>query len=79
MLPVGIDVTRLTTKGLRWNLSRLLVMRDIYDVKFVLADTESCFDGMVSTSNHLLPEEPTVYIKTSKPIVWTVELKVENM
>ncbi|KAI0701204.1 thiamine pyrophosphokinase Thi80 [Cytidiella melzeri] len=63
LLPVGIDTAVLTTQGLKWNLT----------------DTESSFDGMVSTSNHLLPEEPTVYIKTSKPIVWTVELKANNL
>ena len=44
-----------------------------------VANTDSFFDGMVSTTNHLLPEEPIVYIKTSKPIVWTVELKVDNL
>ncbi|KAI0806020.1 thiamine pyrophosphokinase Thi80 [Irpex lacteus] len=63
LLPVGVDNAVLTTTGLKWNLT----------------DTDSCFDGMVSTSNHLLPEEPTVYIKTSKPIVWTAELKVDDL
>lgn len=42
------------------------------------ADTESSFNGLVSTSNHLLPEEPTVYVKTDKPIVWTAELRLEK-
>jgi len=35
----------------------------------------SSFDGMVSTSNHLVPEEKEVKVSTSKPIWWTVELK----
>ncbi|KAH6909000.1 thiamine pyrophosphokinase [Coprinopsis sp. MPI-PUGE-AT-0042] len=58
LLPVGIDHTTLSTRGLRWNL----------------AETESSFDGMVSTSNHLVPGQ-NVWIKTTKPIWWTMELK----
>ncbi|GBE87812.1 thiamine pyrophosphokinase [Sparassis latifolia] len=58
LLPVGIDSTSITTRGLRWNLT----------------DCISSFDGMVSTSNHLLPGED-VWIKTTKPIWWTVELR----
>ena len=41
-----------------------------------IAETESCFDGMVSTSNHLVPGESIVTVKTTKPIIWTVELRV---
>jgi len=59
LLPVGIDSTVLSTTGLRWNLSN-----DI-----------SSFDGLVSTSNHLVPEKDTVWIKTSKPIWWSAELR----
>ncbi|EIM90925.1 thiamine pyrophosphokinase Thi80 [Stereum hirsutum FP-91666 SS1] len=59
LLPVGIDSTVLSTTGLRWNLS----------------DNVSSFDGMVSTSNHLVPEESTVWVKTSRPIWWCAELK----
>ncbi|KZT25563.1 Thiamin pyrophosphokinase [Neolentinus lepideus HHB14362 ss-1] len=59
LLPVGIDSTILSTTGLRWNLS----------------EQESSFGGLVSTSNHLVPEEPTVWIKTSKPIWWVAELR----
>ncbi|KAG7099794.1 hypothetical protein E1B28_001606 [Marasmius oreades] len=58
LLPVGIDSTVLSTSGLRWNLT----------------DHPSSFDGLVSTSNHLVPNQD-VWIKTSKPIWWTVELK----
>jgi len=58
LLPVGIDSTILSTSGLRWNLS----------------NQESSFDGMISTSNHFLPNE-NVWIKTSKPIWWTAELR----
>ncbi|TDL25502.1 thiamine pyrophosphokinase [Rickenella mellea] len=56
LLPVGIDSTVLTTRGLRWNLD----------------EKESSFDGMVSTSNQLDANE--VYVKTSRPIWWCVEL-----
>ncbi|KAJ7227132.1 thiamine pyrophosphokinase Thi80 [Mycena pura] len=59
LLPVGIDSTVLSTTGLKWNLS----------------DAESSFDGLISTSNHLVTDEETVGIKTSRPIWWTVELR----
>ena len=39
------------------------------------ANQLSSFDGLVSTSNHLVPEEKTVWIRTSKPVWWTAELK----
>ncbi|KAJ7650346.1 thiamine pyrophosphokinase, partial [Roridomyces roridus] len=61
LLPVGIQSTVLSTTGLRWNL----------------ADQESSFDGMVSTSNHLVPEENQVWIRTSNPIWWTAELRFD--
>ncbi|ETW83088.1 hypothetical protein HETIRDRAFT_163496 [Heterobasidion irregulare TC 32-1] len=59
LLPVGVDSTVLSTSGLRWNLS----------------DHVSGFDGLMSTSNHLVQEEDTVWIKTSRPIWWCAELK----
>ncbi|KAF5390636.1 hypothetical protein D9757_002752 [Collybiopsis confluens] len=58
LLPVGIDCSIISTSGLRWNLT----------------DHPSSFDGLVSTSNHLVSEKD-VWIKTTKPIWWTVELK----
>ncbi|KAJ7274463.1 thiamine pyrophosphokinase [Mycena haematopus] len=62
LLPVGITSTVLSMTGLRWNLS----------------DQESSFDGVMSTSNQLLPDEDSVWIKTSNPIWWTVELRPRN-
>ncbi|KAF7316884.1 TPK-B1-binding domain-containing protein [Mycena chlorophos] len=59
LLPVGIDSTILSTRGLKWNLT----------------NHESSFDGLVSTSNHLVPDEPAVWIRTSRPIWWTAELR----
>ncbi|KAJ6513326.1 thiamine pyrophosphokinase [Mycena sanguinolenta] len=59
LLPVGISSTILSTTGLRWNLS----------------NRESSFEGLMSTSNHLLPDEESVWIKTSNPIWWTAELR----
>jgi thiamine pyrophosphokinase len=38
-------------------------------------DQLSSFEGLVSTSNHLDLGEEVVWIKTSKPIWWTAELK----
>jgi len=63
LLPVGVDSTVLTTTGLRWNL------------------TGQCsgFDGLLSTSNHLVPEEDTVFVETSRPIWWVAELRREGM
>lgn len=58
LLPVGIDSTVLSTCGLRWDLT----------------ESTSSFDGLISTSNHLVPGKD-VYIRTSKPIWWTVELR----
>ncbi|KZT07631.1 thiamine pyrophosphokinase [Laetiporus sulphureus 93-53] len=63
LLPVGVDSTVLSTTGLRWNLT----------------DRVSSFDGLVSTSNHLVPEESTVWIKTTRPIWWTVELRQSGL
>ncbi|KAF8899944.1 thiamine pyrophosphokinase [Gymnopilus junonius] len=60
LLPVGIDQTVISTTGLKWNLTEQV----------------SSFDGLLSTSNHLLPEEKVVWIKTSKPIWWTTELRL---
>ncbi|KAJ6619693.1 thiamine pyrophosphokinase Thi80 [Mycena sp. CBHHK59/15] len=59
LLPVGIDSAVISTTGLRWNLF----------------DQQSSFDGLISTSNHLLPGEDSVGIRTTKPIWWTVELR----
>lgn len=44
-------------------------------IHLLAAEHPSSFDGMVSTSNHLLPEEKEVKVTTSKPIWWTAELK----
>jgi len=59
LLPVGVDSAVLTTTGLRWNLT----------------SQTSGFDGLLSTSNHLVPEEDTVFVETSRPIWWVAELR----
>jgi len=63
LLPVGVDSTVLTTTGLRWNLT----------------NQTSGFDGLLSTSNHLVPGEDTVFIETSRPIWWVAELRPEGI
>ncbi|KAI9461697.1 thiamine pyrophosphokinase [Lactarius psammicola] len=63
LLPVGVDSTVLTTTGLRWNLT----------------NETSGFGGLISTSNHLVPEEGTVFVETSRPIWWVAELRKENL
>lgn len=59
LLPVGVEKTLLTTSGLRWNLE----------------NHQSSFDGLMSTSNHLVKAEEVVRIETSNPIWWTMELR----
>ena len=50
-------------------------LRDIRISDNEIEDQLSSFEGLVSTSNHLVPGENTVWIKTSKAIWWTAELK----
>ncbi|CAE6447283.1 unnamed protein product [Rhizoctonia solani] len=64
LLPVGIASSVLTTTGLKWNLDA----------------AESSFDGLVSTSNSILPVSNAesagrVTIETTEPIWWCVENK----
>ncbi|CAE7213194.1 unnamed protein product [Rhizoctonia solani] len=64
LLPVGIASSELTTTGLKWNL----------------VATESSFDGLVSTSNSVLPVPDVehigrVTVETTNPIWWCVESK----
>lgn len=78
LLPVGIDSTVLSTSGLKWNLSELLPVFFVEtsgSLKNEIDDQLSSFEGLVSTSNHLVPGENIVWIKTSKAIWWTAELK----
>jgi len=56
LLPVGVNKTILSTKGLEWNQT----------------DSESSFDTEISTSNWLASDH--IWIKTTEPIWWTVEL-----
>ena len=60
LLPVGVGSTVLTTRGLRWNLGAPALVTCLS-----IADHRSNFDGMISTSNHHVPEEPVVYVKTT--------------
>ena len=78
LLPVGIASTILTVRGLEWNLSAFIRLATLALLKCLpAADTPSSFDGLISTSNHLLPEERIVYVKTTEPIFWTAELRPE--
>jgi len=63
LLPVGVDSTVLTTTGLRWDLT----------------NETSGFGGLISTSNHLVPEEDTVFVETTRPILWVAELRKGNL
>ncbi|TFK27212.1 thiamine pyrophosphokinase Thi80 [Coprinopsis marcescibilis] len=46
-------------------------------LRWNLDEQESSFGGLVSTSNHLVPGE-NVWVKTTDPIWWTMELKPLN-
>jgi thiamine pyrophosphokinase len=78
LLPVGVDSAILTTSGLQWNLSTHLLppsmRRHCINCDFA-AEHVLSFDGLISVSNHLLPEEKEVKVITSRPIWWTAELK----
>ena len=75
LLPIGIDSTVLSMRGLEWNWSQLAIFS--YSPHRVLtcsiADHESSFEGDISTSNWLASDK--VWIRTSRPIWWTIELK----
>ena len=72
LLPVDVDSTLLTTIGLRWNLGEhLRPSSGIPSLTWSLGKmgrNRLSINGLVSTSNRLLPEEPFVTIKTSRPI-----------
>ncbi|KAJ7650320.1 hypothetical protein FB45DRAFT_779341, partial [Roridomyces roridus] len=75
LLPFGIQSTVLSTTGLRWNLGKSNLRVYSTFLTHFTADQESSFDGLVSTSNHLVPEENQVWIRASNPIWWTAELR----
>jgi len=45
------------------------------EIMIETAEHLSSFDGLVSTSNHLVSGEKLVWIKTTRPIWWTAELR----
>ncbi|WWC91848.1 uncharacterized protein L201_006795 [Kwoniella dendrophila CBS 6074] len=38
-------------------------------------DWETSLNGNVSTSNHLVPENPIIQIETDRPVLWTCEIR----
>jgi thiamine pyrophosphokinase len=78
ILPVGIDSAYVKTQGLKWNLGTFLSISSTFIFIQIEADSvdwETSFDGDISSSNHLLPSEPLVHIRTSRPILWCIEIK----
>ncbi|RKP35646.1 thiamine pyrophosphokinase, partial [Dimargaris cristalligena] len=57
IIPLGVSSATVTTTGLRWNLD----------------NTETSFNGLLSTSN--IPDAPEIVVDTSEPVIWTIELK----
>lgn len=57
-----------------------LKIRRMCRIPMSLAASEtSGFDGLISTSNHLVPEEDTVFVETSRPIWWVAELRADGI
>jgi len=53
------EPSRITTKGLEWDVT----------------DWETEFGGMLSTSNHVLPETKVVEVYTTKDVLFTIALR----
>lgn len=63
--------TRITTKGLEWDLSKRIGFK-------VKEDDSVCgFGGLISTSNRLKKGHTQVHIAVSEGVVWTVEIQDE--
>lgn len=62
LVPIGQRVDTVSTEGLRWNL-------DSRRMNFGTG-------GLVSTSNCVV--ESTVRVKTSQPLLWTIELNLKH-
>lgn len=79
ILPVGIESAVVTTRGLKWDIGGFYTMIvDHYtggQVADMGVDEETSFRGLISTSNHLLPSEPVVYLRTTRPVLWCVEIR----
>lgn len=71
ILPVGVENAMVKTEGLKWNLGALLLGL----ASLTRLDWVTSFDGEISTSNHLVPSEPVVFISTSRAILWCIEVK----
>lgn len=62
LVPIGGPVSNVTTQGLQWNVT----------------DETLSFGkgGLISTSNHVL--EPTVLVRTSHPLLWTIQFRLPS-
>ena len=77
LLPVGIESTVLTTRGLRWNLGKFFADLLNSRTNSIIDHRESSFSGLVSTSNAI--EEKNVYVSTTRPIWWCIEMHVDRL
>lgn len=75
ILPIGIDGAHVRTRGLEWNLGEHMCVFSKGNQADSTSDWHTCFDGEVSTSNHLLPSEPIVTVETDAPVLWCVEVR----
>jgi thiamine pyrophosphokinase len=73
ILPVGVNQAQVLTRHLKWNLGEQSGKTGAHP----LEDWVTSFDGEVSSSNHLLPSEPVVYVKTDNPVLWCIEVKAD--
>lgn len=60
IVPIGGPVSDVTTQGLQWNLTNQTLSFGK--------------DGLISTSNHVA--EPTIHIRTPRPLLWTMQFRL---
>lgn len=65
----------MSTQGLKWDFGMFCVAAMESTELILYTDWLTSFDTQISTSNHLLPENPTAVITTSRPVYWTMEIR----
>ncbi|KAJ9121988.1 hypothetical protein QFC24_004571 [Naganishia onofrii] len=78
VLPLGVEESRVQTAGLKWDFGKLNIRTrlssSVAEVITAL-DWLTSFNTQISTSNHLLPENPSVTVTTTRPVFWTMEIR----
>lgn len=74
ILPIGVDSARVKTRGLKWDFGECARIVVGCLCTHAHKEWDTSIVGDLSTSNHLVPENPTVWIETDKSILWTAEI-----